>query len=90
VSTALGCDFCEKTAGVGAGTVIKRVKEGKIDWTEEQKAAQKKFLDFTPIKYDYVEPECTNKTLDELRDWLVKEQGFRGDRVEKALKSFYE
>jgi 5'-3' exonuclease len=89
VASVLGCDFCEKTPGVGAGTVVKKVKAGSITYTDEQKAAQKKFLDHTPVKYDYYDPKCTKKGLDELRDWLVKVQGFNQDRVEKMLKNLY-
>ena len=88
VATVMGCDFCEKTAGVGAKTVIKRVKEGAIKYTDEQIAAQKKFMDHTPVKYTYIDSTCTNDSLDELTTWLVTVQGFALAGVEKKLKPF--
>lgn len=89
ISTALGCDFAPKTPGVGPATVVKRIKEKKIEFTPEQLAAQAKFEDRELVKYEYVENECTNESLDELYEWLVKVQGFRSDRIEKMLKPFY-
>ena len=89
VASVLGCDFCDKTPGVGAATVIKKIKDKKIQFTDKQKAAQDKFLDHTSVKYDYVEPKCTNETLDELCTWLIKVQGFNSERVKKVLKPFY-
>lgn len=89
IASVLGCDFCEGTRGVGAKTVVKKVLDGTIQYTKEQIAAQEKFLDDTPIKYEHIEPNCSNESLDELKDWLVKVQGFKLERVIKMLKPFY-
>lgn len=90
VASVLGCDFCEKTPGVGAVTVIKRVKAGTIKFTEEQIAAQDKFLDRKDVDYGgVIQPECTKKGLDELREWLTRVQGFGEDGVDKKLAPFY-
>lgn len=89
VCTVLGCDDADKTPGVGPATAVKRVREGSLTFTAEQKAAQIKFEDRTPVRYEYIENTCTNATLDELSEWLIKMQGFKTDRVEKALKPFY-
>ena len=89
VASVMGCDFCDKTDGVGAKTVIRKVKEGRIKYTDEQVAAQKKFLDHTPVKYDYFNPTCTKRSLDELRKWLIEVQGFGEDGVDKKLRGFY-
>jgi 5'-3' exonuclease len=90
VASVLGCDFCEKTAGVGAGTVIRKVKAGMIKYTDEQLAAQRKFLDRTPVDYGKViQPDCTKKSLDELKEWLVRVQGFGAIGVDKKLAPFY-
>lgn len=89
VASVLGCDFCEKTPGVGAGTVVKKVKAGSITYTEEQVAAQKKLLDRKPVRYEFFNPECTAESLNELKEWLVKVQGFGRDGVDKKLAPFY-
>jgi 5'-3' exonuclease len=89
VATVLGCDFCTKTPGVGSATVIQKVKSGKIVFTDEQIEAQKRLMDHTAVKYEYFEPKCTNESLNELANWLVKKQGFNSERVAKTLKPFY-
>lgn len=89
ISTVLGCDFCEKTSGIGPGTVVKKIKSHSVEYTAEQKAAQANFMDHRSVVYEYIEPTCTNESLDELKAWLIKIQGFRADRVEKTLNPFY-
>jgi hypothetical protein len=89
VATALGCDFSPKTAGVGAKTVVKKVKAGLIKFTPEQIAAQNKFLDRTPVQYEFISPLCTAEGLDELLEWLVKVQGFSADSMRRVLAPLY-
>lgn len=89
VASVMGCDFCAKTPGVGAKTVIKKVKEGAIKYTDDQLAAQAKFLDRSSVEYTFHDPICTKQSLDELTEWLVTEQGFGRENVEKKLKTFY-
>jgi len=88
IASVLGCDFCEGVKGVGAKTVIRKVKSGEIKYTDEQIAAQKRFLDHTAVRYDYIDPVCTNASLDDLRKWLIEVQGFGADGVDKKLKAF--
>lgn len=89
VASVLGCDFCAKTEGVGAKTVIRRVKEGEIEYTAEQRVAQRKFLDRRAVRYEFHDPKCTREGLRELRAWLIDVQGFKADGVDKKLAPFY-
>lgn len=89
IATVLGCDLCDGTPRVGPKTVVAKVKDNKITYTETQIRAQKIFMDHTPKKYKLLTSECSNVGLDELCDWLVKKQGFKQDRIEKLLKPFY-
>lgn len=86
VCTTLGTDFNVKTKGIGPKTVIQAVKNKTITFTDEQKAAQAKFADRTPIIYTVTSTDCTKSSIEELKEWLVTEQGFSKDRTDKLLE----
>lgn len=85
VATVLGCDFCDKTPGIGPGTVIKKFRS--IEYTDEQKAAQQRFT--TKPVYKYIEPKSSKESISELTEWLVVKQGFKRDRIDKMLSVFF-
>ncbi len=89
VCVVLGCDFAPGTRGIGAATVIRKVKAGTVALTEAQEAAKARFMDRTVVKYQYIENKMTTVSLDELTTWLVRVQGFNPERVEKILRPLY-
>jgi len=89
VGIILGSDFADKTHGVGAGTVIKKFKEIKL--TEEQMKAVEIFK--VPIKIEdieFIRNDYDLVSIKKLEDWLIKEQNFKTERVEKMLEPLKE
>jgi hypothetical protein len=87
VAMALGTDACEKTPGIGPGTVLKKLHE--IELTPAQIAAMKEFVkipEMSEIKtYNAdLEPfiECKTETL---IDWLVNERSFTRTRIQAQM-----
>lgn len=90
VGVALKCDFAPKVAGVGPKTVVKKVQSGTIAWTDAQKRAieifkQQPMKDHIPV---FTTNKCTTESLQELKNWLVKEQQFGEAGVDKQLAEF--
>jgi hypothetical protein len=85
IAVALGCDFAPKVPGVGKSTVVRRVKNGEIEFNDEQKRAIKLFLK----KSKPGEIKTNTRTADsinELIDWLVVKKGFKKDRLVKSME----
>jgi 5'-3' exonuclease len=85
--TALGTDFCQKSPGVGPATVVKKFRT--LEYTDEQKKAQAKFMNFKKVKYEFIASNRTTASLDELKTWLTVKQGFNRERLDKMLAPLY-
>lgn len=85
VAVALGCDFAPKVSGVGPASVIKKVK-GSLSWTPEQERAMGVFNRPKNHSYQLNVPTCTDQSINKLESWLVRDQGFKADRVAKILE----
>lgn len=91
VGVCLGSDFADKVPRLGPKTVIKKVKDGNIEYTDKQKEAieyfKKEVKDIpAPVNKHTV---MSTKSLDKLKKWLIEEQSFAADRMEKALTPIY-
>ena len=97
IGVALGCDFAEKSKGVGVKTVLKKLKEDKIKFSEEQNKAMQLFV--TVIKDDktfmrkssnkkYISHGDEQLKLETLYTWLINEQTFNTNRVHKLLVKY--
>jgi len=84
LGVVLGCDFAQKTRGIGVKTIFKRGLDVKL--TEEQEIAKKYFLSKCPFKENMIVKLDPNKT--ELINWLVNDKCFNRARVEKILSDF--
>jgi 5'-3' exonuclease len=85
IGVIIGCDFAPKTKGIGPGTVMKKLSE--IELTPEQLTAIEIFKHKIKIEDIEIEtPDCTLDTIKELETWLVNEQNFKAERVEKMLQ----
>jgi flap endonuclease-1 len=85
VCVALGCDYADKVPRVGPKTVVTKVKGGSIVWTPKQLAAIASFkrkLNFSP---QIIRTQRTASSVQELKDWLIKVQGFGEANVHKVL-----
>jgi flap endonuclease-1 len=91
IGVCLGCDFAEKVPRVGPKTVVKKVKTGSIEYSDKQQTAMDYFKKDcevpSPVNCETV---MTKQSLDTLKKWLVDEQSFASDRMEKALKPLYD
>ena len=87
IGISLGCDFAEKVPRVGPKTVVKKVKDGNIDYSDKQKAAMEYFKKDVNIP-DYINAGVlmTIKSIDTLKKWLTEEQSFDVARIDKVLK----
>ena len=86
---AMGTDFAPKVPRVGAKTVIKKIKEKKINWTEEQAEAMGVFIEKPLTKFDIPKKDkfkMTTTSVKKLIEWLVVKQGFKRDRLEKQME----
>lgn len=84
---ALGSDYAGKTPKVGPATVIKKVKAG-LELTDSQRVAHGKFMimpEFTPV---IVRPTRTAESVAALKKWLVEENGFGLEGVNKLFAKF--
>jgi 5'-3' exonuclease len=86
---ALGCDFAPKTPRVGVKTVIKKIKENKIEFTDEQKEAIKIFQAIPPKHVNDNSTELKKLDIQEgyknVYKWLVEEKEFNSDRLYKMF-----
>lgn len=79
----LGCDFAEKTKGIGVKTVLKKGPD--VELTDEQLAAKEYFLSECPFDKKMI--HRGKKDLDKVVEWLVS-KNFSKERVEKLLVRF--
>lgn len=84
MGVVLGCDFAEKTRGIGVKTVLE--KGPLVDLTDEQTIAKKYFLSKCPWRADMI----NTSTIDEpeLVKWLVGDKNFGKDRVLNMMKVY--
>lgn len=85
LAVALGSDFAPKAKGVGPKTAIAKVKNDKITWTEAQLKAMDVFKEELTPEYEIVQNERTEESIQKLKEWLIKEQGFNAARLDKLL-----
>lgn len=90
VGITLGTDFAPKVKGIAAGTVIKKLKDDYIDFTDEQNDALNLFQKKLTFEPEIKQTKRTTKSLNKLKEWLVNEQGFSAENVEKKLAFLYE
>jgi 5'-3' exonuclease len=85
IGVVLGCDFADKTKGVGIGTVLKKINN--ITLTEEQNIAYNHFISDCPFEKEDI---CKTETLDVngLITWLVECKNFNEGRIKKMLIPF--
>lgn len=87
VALALGTDTCEKTPGIGPGTVLKKLDTIRL--TKTQKSAMNEFLkrptSDIPVHNQGKTPFVDDRE-DELVDWLVKVKSFNKTRVLSVLE----
>lgn len=84
LSVMLGCDFADKTKGVGIKTILKKGMDMKL--TDEQILAKNHFLSKCPFKEDMIKKSPANKQG--LISWLVDDKNFNEKRIEKLLDVF--
>lgn len=80
----LGCDFADKTKGIGVGTILKKGLGVKL--TEEQQKAKEYFMSKCPYKTNQINKKNIDK--ESLITWLIDKKNFNKDRVEKLLSVF--
>jgi 5'-3' exonuclease len=90
VGVALGTDFVHKVNGIGPTTVIKKLKDDLVDLDEEQEQVVDKFKKKLTYKPVIRQTTRTKKSLDELKTWLIKEQGFNAETLQKRMQFLYE
>lgn len=91
IGVALGCDFADKTPGIGPISVLKKIDS--IELTDEQKLAAKYFetpLDeatITSIHWNNhkIKPFKNTNKINELLEWIVNIKGFDRDRIIKRF-----
>jgi 5'-3' exonuclease len=82
---ALGCDYDPGIRGVGPKTVVQKIKNEELKFTENQEAIISKFMimpTFTPV---ISRPIRTPESIAKLRQWLIEEQGFGAERLDKLF-----
>ena len=80
----LGCDFADKTSGIGIGTILKKGLGVKL--TDEQVKAKGYFMSECPFTNNQINRADVEK--DRLIQWLVDHKNFNKLRVEKLLSMF--
>lgn len=92
IGVTLGCDFADKVPRVGPKSVVKKVKDIKtpIVFNEEQLKAIEYFnMDVNVPKACNEGCAITKESIDTLKTWLVKEQSFKQERMDKLMKPLY-
>jgi flap endonuclease-1 len=84
IGVVLGCDFAEKTKGIGVKTVLRKAPDVKL--TPQQEIAKKYFASSCAYDPDMVRREDPN--IPGLIEWLVKEKNFNEARISAMLKVF--
>lgn len=92
VCITMGTDFNEKVKGIGAKTVIKKIKDGKVAFDEKQKNARKIFTRDICPDLEFVNQGVENYSdkdkIKKLIHWLIYEKGFSDDKLQKKFKIF--
>lgn len=83
---ALGCDFVEKVKGVGPASVINKVLNKNIVFTEHQKEIITIFL--TPVVIPKIYKSET-RDIPGLIDWFVNAMQFKRDRVKNMINGAF-
>lgn len=92
VGVALGCDFAEKSKGIGVKTVIKKLKDDKVKFSNEQLEAIELFKQ--PVKNHHSDNSKELSKLDlqkglkSVYEWLVTDLEFNTNRVYKILQKY--
>jgi len=92
ISVALGCDFAEKSKGVGIKTVINKIKNDKVQFTDDQLKAIELFKQH--VKKHTIDNsfELKNNDIQEgmynIYVWLVNDLEFNTNRVHKILQKY--
>jgi flap endonuclease-1 len=89
IGIALGSDFNTKVKGVGPKTVVKRVKDGSIDWNEESivaKAHIKNMIDGKMEDVNVVSEDGDREMLEE----FLRERDFNMERMSKTINTIFE
>ena len=84
LGVVLGCDFANKTKGIGPGTILAKGLAVKL--TDEQTTALNYFMSKCPYNKSQITKNNINKEL--LVDWLVDDKNFNRNRVETILSVF--
>jgi flap endonuclease-1 len=84
IGVVMGCDFCQKTKGIGVKTVLAKYKN--IELTAEQIDAMKYFNTSCPYTIDMIVKKTRNKK--ELITWLIEAKNFNETRITKLLEIF--
>ena len=89
---SLGCDFAEKSKGIGIKTVIKKVKDDKIEYTEEQNKAIQFFKSSINLTGKNNSTELgklvLHQGLERVYKWLIDDMEFNTNRVHKILQKY--
>ena len=88
---ALGTDFAPKVPRVGPKTVLKKIADSKIQWTNEQKHAVSVFTKNIDreIPHEVIHKERTPESIAKLINWLVDIQNFNRETLEKKFNSIF-
>lgn len=91
IGVALGSDFAEKSDRIGPKTVIKKVKEKSIVFSDKQKIAIEYFKKEVNIpKPINTKSTMTKESLEILKKWLIDDQSFAKDRMESLLQPLFQ
>jgi 5'-3' exonuclease len=88
---ALGTDFASKVPRVGPKTVLKKINDNKIQWSDEQKQAMDVFTKNIDreIPHEIIHKERTSESIDKLLNWLVDVQSFNRETLEKKFNNIF-
>lgn len=84
LGVVLGCDFAEKTKGIGPKTIFKKGPHTIL--TADQQKAFEYFLTPCPYKNDMIQKQ--KKDIPAVVAWLTADKNFNKKRVERLLSVF--
>jgi 5'-3' exonuclease len=93
IGIILGCDFAEKTSGIGPKSVIK--KFNNVELTDKQKSAYEYFKkpicpnSLKQLKWNSFDniPFTNQEKINELFEWIIQIKGFNRSRTETRFKN---
>lgn len=88
IGLALGTDFNDKVKGVGPKTVVKKVKEGSIEWNEESIVARAHIKNMITRQVDDLAVISEVGDRPELEKFL-KSRDFNMDKISKTLNTLF-